>query len=386
MGGTTVDVALRNRTTLTLETRLTDCKKMKMQTLHNNRQGAIETTTSDYSNIVLANFGVWVPPSHLPEPGQCAVVETEGCTNPPRPNERIVVCYQDPAGNPVYHEVVTDEFGCYEDFYVVVEGGDWEMTAYYPGNECSGPAEASAIIDIPLVQTGDQDDDGLPDEDEVQGDADRDDIPNHLDRDSDNDGVLDGDEIPGDADRDGLDNVIDPDTVEVDEDLKKRYDISFHIGRSIPVGGFSNQLDSGNSFEFDFSYQLTSRLSLLGLLGYNHFNSGSSSADDTYLWNISANLKYELDPCDLPPFVEPVFAGLIQFFPSGSLKPYVNAGPGIYIPKHGSTELGFNAGFGLDYSLSRNWIIGVGTEYHNVFTGGNDIQFFKPHIRLIYKF
>ena len=386
LGGTTVDVGLRNRTTLTLDTRVTDCNELKKRTMHSNRRLAMEANTSDYLNFVFADFGAWIPMDPVTEPSQCAIVESEGCTNPPRPNERIVVCYQDPAGNPVYHEVITDEFGCYEDFYVVVEGGDWETTAYYPGDECSGPAEESVVTDVPLVQTGDQDGDGLPDEDEVQGDADGDGIPNHLDKDSDNDGVLDGDEIPGDTDQDGLDNVIDPDSVEVKDELEKPYDISFHIGRTIPIGGFSNQLDPGDSFGLDFGYRFTQRLSLLGLLGYNHFAAGSSSVDDTYLWNISANLKYEFEPSDLPPLIEPVFASLLQSFPPGSVQPYVNAGPGIYIPEHGSTELGFNAGFGLDYSLSPDWTIGIGAEYHNVLTSGSDTQFFLPHIRLIYRF
>jgi len=61
-------------------------------------------------------------------PQQCAVITANGCTVPPRPDETIVLRYKDPAGNPVYHEVTKDEYGCYEDFYVSVEGGDWEAT------------------------------------------------------------------------------------------------------------------------------------------------------------------------------------------------------------------------------------------------------------------
>lgn len=150
-----------------------------------------------------------------------------GCTQPPRPHETVLVKYQDPAGNPVYRKVVTDEFGCYEDFYAVVEGGAWEVEAFYPGDDCSGPATSPLDgILVPLPTTGDQDGDGVQDDDEVQGDTDGDGIPNPLDQDSDNDGLLDGDEShnpdagadappgqnPNDPDNDRLDNIVDPDS------------------------------------------------------------------------------------------------------------------------------------------------------------------------------
>jgi len=145
-------------------------------------------------------------------PEQCAVVQTQGWTEPPRANTNVVIRYRDPAGNPVYREALTDNAGFYEDLYMVVEGGQWQATAYYPGSQCLGSVEANVDFDVPLDQTGDQDGDGLPDTDEIQGDADGDGIPNHLDKDSDNDGVIDGNEPAGDADNDGLDNVIDPDS------------------------------------------------------------------------------------------------------------------------------------------------------------------------------
>jgi hypothetical protein len=108
--------------------------------------------------------------------------------------------------------VTTDEYGCYQDFNVVVEGGDWQVVSYYSGDDCSGPASVKVDVDVPLVQFGDQDGDGVSDYDEIQGDADGDGILNHMDRDSDNDGVIDGEEPPGDADGDGLDNSIDWDS------------------------------------------------------------------------------------------------------------------------------------------------------------------------------
>jgi opacity protein-like surface antigen len=114
------------------------------------------------------------------------------------------------------------------------------------------------------------------------------------------------------------------------------------------------------------SGEVTIHRPTVGLLGYNHLNSGSPSVSDTYWWNISANLKYE--------------------FTTSPLRPYANGGPGIYIPESGSTKPGFNVGLGLDYSLTSDWIIELGADYHHVFTSGSDTQFFVPHVGLIYRF
>lgn len=270
LGGTTVDVQLRDRTELQLTNRLIPCghdpKDFPHLTLQPGAFAAADPVTDPAEAPATANGGstivdpadvtasstttvaeialpsgprmaTRIPPVQLLK---CAVAMTGGCTNPPRPNERIVLEYRDPAGNPIYKEVVTDEFGCFEDFQTFVEGGPWEATAHYPGDDCSAPATATVDLDIPVVQTGDQDHDGVSDEDETQGDDDGDGRPNHLDPDSDNDGrpdgsesgedtdgdglvdqvdpdsdedgVLDGDEPPGDADNDGLDNGVDPDS------------------------------------------------------------------------------------------------------------------------------------------------------------------------------
>ena len=146
----------------------------------------------------------------------------------------------------------------------------------------------------------------------------------------------------------------------------KRFSISAHVGPTIPVGNFNNDYDTIFSLSVDADYHFTPQFSVLGLLGYNHFDSGAPSVSDTYWWNISANLKYE--------------------FTTNPLRPYVNGGPGVYIPEHGSTRLGFNAGLGLDYSLTSDWIMELGADYHHVFTSGSDTQFFVPHLGLIFRF
>lgn len=215
LGGATVSANLRERTELTLETTLSDCiirdvKYTTAPTFPITENPAANANDDQNLQAYYASIGLAIDPVRPIQ--QCAVIITAGCTQPPRPNETIVVKYQDPAGNPVYHEVTTDEYGCFQDFNVVVEGGDWEAEGYYPGDDCSGPASVAVAVDVPLEQTGDQDGDGVSDDDEIQGDADGDGIINSLDKDSDNDGIIDGLEPSGDPDHDNLDNRIDPDS------------------------------------------------------------------------------------------------------------------------------------------------------------------------------
>ncbi|UCH97867.1 MAG: porin family protein, partial [Candidatus Aminicenantes bacterium] len=140
---------------------------------------------------------------------------------------------------------------------------------------------------------------------------------------------------------------------------------SIHAGRVIPSGAINSSYNSSYHVGLDVDYCFTENLSALGLLGYNHFVSGSSSVSDTYWWNISANLKYK--------------------FTTSALRPYINFGPGVYIPGSGSKKPGLNIGLGLDISLTSDWTIELGGDYHHVFTGGSDTSFFVPHIGLIYR-
>jgi M6 family metalloprotease-like protein len=188
VGGVQVDMQLQKKTNITITTDLGPCNKKD---------------TANVKSFVATNAtGRKI----------CVAIQTKGCTNPVRANQKIVVCYRDPTGNPVYHEVMTDANGCFEDFNVTTEGGTWETSAFYPGNDCSGPAHASVSIFLPIPVSGDQDGDHRPDSLEVQGDADGDGLVGQLDPDSDNDGLIDGDEKDGDCDGDGIPNVIDPDS------------------------------------------------------------------------------------------------------------------------------------------------------------------------------
>jgi hypothetical protein len=68
----------------------------------------------------------------------CQRIIARGCTNPRLPNQEIIVRYDPPVGDPVYRTVKTDANGCYEDFYLTLDEGNWTVTAEYPGDNCNG--------------------------------------------------------------------------------------------------------------------------------------------------------------------------------------------------------------------------------------------------------
>lgn len=118
-GGATLQINLRNRTTLTADTRLARCDRDINIARGNDTQ---------FSNVSYAQI----------QKPKCFQLVTQGCTNPIKANEEIVIRYEDPDGNPVYRVVTTDEYGCYSDTYVVTEGGEWKVSATYEGDDCSG--------------------------------------------------------------------------------------------------------------------------------------------------------------------------------------------------------------------------------------------------------
>jgi len=181
LGGTTLNVALRERTRIEkLEVAGRSCKD-----------------------------GTEAPPTVL---NQCHLLVSRGCTSPPRPYETATIRYGDPAGIPIYQSVELDGAGCFYDEFAATNGGQWLVEARYDGSECAGSATSESGYFVPLERIIDSDGDGLPDDREVQGDADADGIRNHHDPDSDDDGIRDGDEAADkDGDMDGLVAVVDPD-------------------------------------------------------------------------------------------------------------------------------------------------------------------------------
>jgi hypothetical protein len=356
VGGGTVQVDLRERTNMTVTAELTDCNP-------------------EY----IKKFGeVIIDPNPNNRERGCMAILAEGCTTPPRPNEEIILRYEHPDGYPIYRTVVTDENGCYTDQHVVAEGGLWEIKAEYPGNDCAGPSSDETEVDIDIPRTHDQDDDNVPDKDEPQGDHDGDGLIGIYDPDSDNDGVRDGRELPGDCDRDGLDNIVDEDSdgdgiidgkdrdpYETCRPPLNDYGLSAHIGMAIPTVDLTENYKRGVNFLLDVEYHLDEAWSLVGFFGYNQFVSTQRNVDDTYVLNVSANLRYQY---------------LLQY----PLFLYVGAGPGVYIPKTGNTEFDVNIGLGLNYKVDSHFALEWGADWHCIFNP--QLQFVHTHIGLVYNF
>jgi hypothetical protein len=78
----------------------------------------------------------------------CSRIRVHGCTNPLQPNTEVVLRYLDPSGKPVYRTVKTDANGCYEDFFVAVEEGDWTLGANIAPHDCLAPAVAMRTLHV----------------------------------------------------------------------------------------------------------------------------------------------------------------------------------------------------------------------------------------------
>jgi hypothetical protein len=119
-------------------------------------------------------------------------------------------------------------------------------------------------------------------------------------------------------------------------------------------------------FGFDIDYHFTPQWSVVALLGFNHFRGKEVVERNFHWWNLSLNWKFE--------------------FNTNPLRPYINAGGGIYIPKTGSVEPGVNVGAGFDFSVKPGLIIEWGANFHNIFTGGSGTRFYAFHAGVIFRF
>ena len=146
---------------------------------------------------------------------------------------------------------------------------------------------------------------------------------------------------------------------EVQEDKKtKKRAISLHAGTVIPTGTFDNIYDRGSSFTLDYNCRLNPRFSVLLLLGIHDFPQQAGNSEKVF--QASANLR-------------------IRLTRSSGVLPYVQAGPGIY-NIFDEWNAGLNVGAGLIYPASSSVDLEAGSDFHNIFTDGDDVQFWQIHI------
>jgi len=147
--------------------------------------------------------------------------------------------------------------------------------------------------------------------------------------------------------------------------LGKDFGYSLHIGRTNPTGNFGKLYDADINLGLDIEVPLQDRLSAVAALQYSNFKASQSGLSDTYWWSLSGSVKYQ--------------------FSAQPLQPYIMGGAGLYSPESGSTEPGVLLGLGVDYQLNPQWSVELGADYHNVFTSGDNTEFWAIRAGLIFR-
>lgn len=239
LGASTARVNLKKSTELTVTTNVESCNR-------NNTLGIV---------------------THA-ESGKCLQITAMGCTNPARPNEHITLEYTGPDGNPVYHDVITDAHGCFEDFLVNPQGGIWTVQAEYPGNDCTSRTNTPkrAVFVLPG-----------------------------------------GTQNPGGFGRGNL-------------------WLSFHLGMNFPLSSFNQTHGPGPGITLNAEYPFKESLSAVGYLGFHYFH-GDGGNPNFHYTNVSLNLKQYFPVSSFRGYVE---AGPGVYFPKfGPTKFGLNVGTGF---------------------------------------------------------
>lgn len=147
---------------------------------------------------------------------------------------------------------------------------------------------------------------------------------------------------------------------------RKKWSWSIHLGTAIPGSELDRLYKPGLMAGLDADYHFTNQFSLVGLLAINRFKADGPGVSDTHWFNLSLNGKYE--------------------FGNNPFRPYLNLGPGLYIPKSGSSKFGFNSGVGVTRTITTSWTAEAGFNYHRIFANPSDLDFFAAHLGLIYRF
>lgn len=189
---------------------------------------------------------------------------------------------------------------------------------------------------------------------------------NPTDPDTDGDGISDGME---DTNKNGRLDPNETSPLVTDTIIKpvepRKMSLSMHGGVSLPTGNLTNVYRTGFNLMLDVDYHFSNQLSLVVLLGYNGFKAKTTSSDDNYWINISANLRY------YKPLIFPWSV-------------YFGCGPGLYIPGNGNIELGANLGLGINYAFNNLINFELGADYHTLFGSGS--QFTQSHIGIVLRF
>lgn len=141
---------------------------------------------------------------------------------------------------------------------------------------------------------------------------------------------------------------------------------SVHLGSGFPVGSFDDELDPGLSATLDLELPISPTVSLLALLGYHSFQAGLEGAADLDYLRLSLDAR--------------------RYFPAGSLRWFLEGGPGYYVGDPGPDDLGLNLGAGLQLPLDPNLSLEVALVGHWVDPSGLDRAFLDAGLGVKFRF
>ncbi len=128
-----------------------------------------------------------------------------------------------------------------------------------------------------------------------------------------------------------------------------RFLASFHVGSTHPLGDLSDVSDANIHVRADLGYHLTDRVRLQSMVGLSQLTAETAAGIEHPYWiNASVN------------------AQVLFPLPTGTAF-YLQAGPGIYWPKSGSSDPGFNLGLGFQLPIpSSRYRLELGADYHRI--------------------
>ena len=124
--------------------------------------------------------------------------------------------------------------------------------------------------------------------------------------------------------------------------------ISLHGGVTKPYDEWYKDTTCFNAI-VNLEYHFTLKWAIVLEVAYNDFRWEDRSFP---WWNISGTIRY--------------------YYPIKKFKPFLNIGPGFYIPDEGSNRFGAKIGLGIDYPVTDRINIEIGTDFNYIFKGNQE--------------
>lgn len=172
--------------------------------------------------------------------------------------------------------------------------------------------------------------------------------------------------------------------------------VGFSGGLAMPTGDFSDAASTGFNFGASGTWMFTPAVGVGVDLGYFMWN-GSDELNDALTAIATAA---EGTPTDVEAKFSAIQAGghLMYMFPSsGSIKPWLKGGLGIYNFKFktesdnssyegddSESNMGINVGGGINMGSSPNMSYGIGAAYHTIFTEDESTSLFTVNLNVMF--